>query len=87
MKASPFFLRVPEVVLKLLVQPAFRAGIKRDREADRHLRANTGAPVQDAGQRLAAYAERLRGVGDSQVQGFQAQRRALHPDAADYASS
>lgn len=52
------FLRVPEVILKLLVEPAFSARVERYRKTDRHLRADAATPVQDAGQRLAAYAER-----------------------------
>ena len=69
----PVSFRVPEVVLKLLVEPAFSAGVKGHRETDRHLRADTRTPVKNARQRLPTHAERPRGVRDGQVQGFQAQ--------------
>src|SRR3989338_6800927 len=44
--AEPFAVSfgAPEVVLKLLVEPAFGAGVEGDREADRHLWADPGAP-------------------------------------------
>jgi len=69
----PVLFRVPEVILKLLVEPAFSAGVKGHRETDRHLRADTRTPVKNARQRLPTHAERPRGVRDGQVQGFQAQ--------------
>src|ERR1017187_9673290 len=50
----PVFFRVPEVILKLLVEPAFSAGVKGHRETDRHLRADTRTPVKNARQRLPA---------------------------------
>jgi hypothetical protein len=57
----PIFLRVPEVILNLLVKPAFRAGVEGHRETDRHLRANARTPVKNARQRLPAHAKRPRG--------------------------
>ena len=87
MEPLPALFRVPEVILKLLVHPTFSAGVKGDREADRHLRTDTRTPVEDAGQCFPAYAERSRGLRDRQIQGFQAQRpehlawvwRIVHP--------
>jgi predicted nuclease of restriction endonuclease-like (RecB) superfamily len=82
----PVSFRVPEVILKLLVEPAFSAGAEGDRETDRHLRADTRTPVKNTRQRLPTHAERPRGVRNGQVQGFQAQlpehltgvRRIMH---------
>ena len=51
--------------LQLLVEPAFSSGIKGDREANRHFRADADPPVQDARQCLKIYAKPLRGRGDS----------------------
>jgi len=36
----PILLGVPEVILNLLVKPAFRSGVEGHRETDRHLRAD-----------------------------------------------
>ena len=66
----PVSFRVPEVILKLLVEPAFSAGAEGHRETDRHLRADTRTPVKYARQRLPTHAERPRGVRDGQVQGL-----------------
>ena len=72
MEPRPVFFRVPEVILKLLVEPAFSAGAEGHRETDRHLRADTRTPVQNAGQRLPAHPSG-RAASYGQVQGFQAQ--------------
>src|ERR1035437_1202534 len=82
----PIFLSVPEVILNLLVKPAFRTGVEGHRETDCHLRADACTPVKNARQRLSTHAKRPRGVRDGQVQGFQAQlpehltgmRRIMH---------
>jgi hypothetical protein len=50
-------LAMPEVILKLLVEPAFGAGVESDRETDRHLGLIPARNVQDAGQSLATHAE------------------------------
>src|ERR1035437_224368 len=82
----PIFLSMPEVILNLLVQPAFRTGVEGHRETDCHLRADARTPVKNARKRLPTHAERPRGVRNGQVQGFQAQlpehltgmRRIMH---------
>lgn len=58
MEQLPTFFRALKVILELLVQPAFGAGVEGDQETDGHLRADACVPVEDAGQRLAAHTER-----------------------------
>ena len=60
-------LCVPQIVLSLLIDPAFCGGIKRDRKAHGHLRADTGPAIQDSGQRFPAYAESLCRLGHSET--------------------
>lgn len=73
-EAAPVLLGVPKVKLQLLIEPAFRAGIEGDGEADSHLRADACVSVQYGGNSLAAHAKRSRGLGDIQIQGLQAER-------------
>src|ERR1035441_7570328 len=85
-EGSSVLFRVPEVILNLLVKPAFRTGVEGDRETNRHLRTDACTPVKNARQRLPTHAKRPRGVRDGQVQGFKAQlpehltgmRRIMH---------
>jgi hypothetical protein len=65
-------LGLGQIVLQLLVQPAFCGGAKRDRQADGHFGADTGAPVEDARQSLPTDAERYGCLSHAQVQRLQA---------------
>jgi len=60
-------LRMPQVVLSLLIDPAFCGGIKGNRKANSHLRADAGPAIQNSGQRFPANAESLCRLGDSQA--------------------
>lgn len=73
-EAIPVLFGVPEVKLQLLIEPAFSACIKGDGEADSHFRTDARASVEYGGNGFAADAERACGLGDSQMQGFQAKR-------------
>ena len=44
-KAAPVSFRVPQIVLKLLVEPAFSRRVKGDGEADRHFGTDAGVAV------------------------------------------
>lgn len=66
-------LRLPQVVLKLLIEPTLRTGIEGDRKTHSHLWAYAGTAVHDPGQGFATDPERSRGFRDGQIQGFQAQ--------------
>ena len=45
----PALLCVPQVVLRLLIDPALRRSIEGDRQANGHLGAYAGASIQDRG--------------------------------------
>jgi hypothetical protein len=64
---------MPQIVLKLLVEPAFGAGVEGDGEADGHFGADAGAGVENRGQSFSADAQGSGGLSDGQVQGCQAQ--------------
>ena len=51
---------------RLLVQPALRGCAKRHGQADGDIGADPGAAVEDARERLAADAECIRGLGNTQ---------------------
>src|SRR3990172_4142375 len=58
---------MPQVVLRLLINPAFRGGIKGNRKTNSHLRTDAGPAVQNPGQRFPANAESLRRLGHSEA--------------------
>ena len=66
-KLFAMLLGMPEFVLGLLVQPAFRRGIKRDRKPHRHFRANTCLAVQHGTERFAADSQRFGGDRNSKA--------------------
>ena len=68
--------RAPQVVVHLLLQPAFRAAAEALGEPDGHLGRNAEAAVEQHGQRVARHAESLGGRGHGQSQGLD----ALPPD-------
>jgi hypothetical protein len=55
---------MPEVVVRLHVEPHLGAGPKRSLEAQRHRCADAGTPVQQRGQSLPGNAEALRDLTD-----------------------
>jgi hypothetical protein len=69
----PLSLRLPEIVLNLLVEPALRRRVERDRQPHGHLRADSRATVQDRRQRLPAHPERPGDFGDREPPRPQAQ--------------
>jgi hypothetical protein len=64
---------VPQIILKLLVEPTLRTGIEGDGETDGHLWADARTPIKDAGKRFTTDSERSCDLRDGQVQGIQAQ--------------
>src|SRR2546425_9091087 len=52
-------LSVPEVVLRLLVEPTLGGRTKGNGKTDRHLGADPGTAIQNGGQGLAAYSQRF----------------------------
>ena len=52
-------LCVPKIILRLLIDPTFRRGVKGDGKAHSHFRADTGTAIQYGGERLATYAQPL----------------------------
>ena len=66
-------LRLPQVIAQLLVHPAFRRGVKGDRQAHGHLGGAACAAIQNTRKRLAANAQRLRGMGDAHTEGIEAE--------------
>src|SRR5450756_2332382 len=60
-------LCMPQVVLRLLIDPAFCGGIKGNRKANSHLRADAGSAIQNSGQRFPANAESLCRLGHSEA--------------------
>jgi len=45
----PMLLSMPEFILRLLVQPTFCRGIKRDRKPNSHFGTNTSPAIQHGG--------------------------------------
>src|SRR5262245_28537157 len=64
---------MPQVVLRLLVEPALRRGPEGDREAHGHLRRDAGTAVEDAGERLAADTQGLRRLCNRDAERLQAE--------------
>src|SRR3990172_4362213 len=65
---------MPQVVLRLLIDPAFCGGIKGDRKANSHLRADVGPAIKDSGQRFPADTESLCRFGHSEAKRFETKR-------------
>src|SRR3990172_1724059 len=65
---------MPQVVLRLLIDPAFCGGIKGDRKANSHLRADAGPAIKDSGQRFPADTESLCRFGHSEAKRFETKR-------------
>jgi len=56
---------LPQIILDLLIHPAFRRGVKRDGQPHRHFWSNARAAIQEAGERRSADAERSGRFGDA----------------------
>ena len=55
----PMLFRLPKIVLRLLIQPAFGRRIKSDRQPNCHFGADTRFTVDDARKRLSTDSKRL----------------------------
>ncbi len=64
---------MPQIVLRLLVEPALRRSIKRDRKPNSHLRADPGSSIEDGRQRFSTYTQAVRRFGYGNAERFQAQ--------------
>src|SRR3990172_8955266 len=58
---------MPQVILRLLIDPAFCGGIKGNRKANSHLRADAGPTIQNSGQRFPANAQSVCRLGYSET--------------------
>jgi len=58
---------MPQVVLRLLIDPAFSRGIEGNRKANGHLRADAGPAIQNSGQRLPANTKSLCRLGHGET--------------------
>ena len=63
---------MPQVVLRLLINPAFRGGIKGNRKANSHLWADASPAIQNSRQRFPANAESLCSLGHSEAKWIEA---------------
>ena len=60
----PMLFDLPEIILRLLIQPAFRRRVKSNRQTHRHFGADPGFLVDQTRQRFPTDAQRFRGLGD-----------------------
>jgi len=65
-------LGVPQVILRLLVEPALSGCSKGNGKADRHLRTNTCMTIENGGESLPAYVQSRCCPGDGHTEWFQA---------------
>lgn len=72
-----FLPRQPEIVLCLLIEPAFRRGIKGNRQPQGHLRTDSCAAIENRRQGFSTHAEAFGSIGNTQSQ-------RLEAEAADY---
>jgi len=63
---------LPEIVLHLLIHPAFSRRIKSDGQPDGHFRTDSLLPVEEACKSVSADAECFGCFSDVQTQWFQA---------------
>jgi len=64
-------LCMPQVVLRLLIDPAFCGGIKGNRKANCHFRADAGPAIQNSRQGFPANAESLCRLCHSEAKWFE----------------
>src|SRR3990172_4644146 len=70
-KLLPTLLGVPEIVLRLLVEPALGGRPKGNRKTDRHLWADPGPAIQNGGQGLTADSKRFCSLRDGDAKWLQ----------------
>ncbi|TKS57760.1 MAG: hypothetical protein EWM72_03488 [Nitrospira sp.] len=70
---APLF-RMPQVILSLLIHPAFSSGVKGHGETHSHFRADPCSTIQNGRKGLAAYSQRFGCLGHSDAQWFKAER-------------
>ena len=58
-------LRLPEIVLRLLIQPALRCGVERHGKPQRHLGADASPAVENGRQGLTTDAKPLGSFGNA----------------------
>ena len=46
------FFRLPEIILNLLVEPAFRGRVEGDREPNRHFRTDAASTIENCRETL-----------------------------------
>ena len=73
MKLAVALTHLPEIVMNLLIHPAYRCSVKGDRQAHRQLRSNARSAMKKIGESGSADSERFRSFGDTQSQRFKAQ--------------
>lgn len=73
--AKPFaaLLSVPQVILGLLVEPAFSRRAERHGQANGHLRTDARTAIQNSRQGLSTDAKCLSGLRDTHTEWVQAQ--------------
>lgn len=59
--------RMPQIVLGLLIDPAFCSGIKGNRKTNSHLRTDAGPTVQYSGKCLSAHPQSLCRLGHGET--------------------
>jgi hypothetical protein len=64
---------MPKIELHLLLKPALGGRVKRDRQPNRHLRADPSASVQDCRERIPTYIQGRGRIGDRKIQGREAE--------------
>ena len=57
-------LGVPQIILDLMIEPAFRRRAERHRQTQRHFRADARPAIQNAGQGFPADAQSFRCLGN-----------------------
>src|SRR3989442_751118 len=65
-------LSVPEVVLRLLVEPTLGGRAKGNGKTDRHLGADSGTAIQNGRQGLAAYSQSFCGLRNGEAKWLKA---------------
>lgn len=55
----PVLLCIPEIILGLLIHPAFSRSLKVNRKSHSHIRTNPGTSIHNCAESLSAYTKRL----------------------------
>src|SRR5712692_6784998 len=71
-KLLPTLLSVPQIVLRLLVEPTLGGRTKGNGKTNRHLGADPGTAIQNGGQGLAAYSQSFCGLRNGEAKWLKA---------------